>query len=260
MMNRLQLDFGVCKCATMTGGSVQGDDLHQFVLENDARAILNVRFTEDVHVPNGDGQFALVTAVRTGNLEIAKLLLAHRVAASIFEPVAKTNAIVAAFGYGDAEMSRLLLQFGANPDIEDDDGNTARSVAPYCSEFLEILSEYDAGALYVNKETLEKTKETPPSCAWRKNAIQGHTFFQNAVTGQTTWRRPNALAWRKLLDEKSGMEFWYNYRTNRWSKKQGPFGTTVLQVSAAGRIQTSANVGGNVTWKDMGFHTTGAES
>ncbi|GMH34785.1 hypothetical protein BSKO_02646 [Bryopsis sp. KO-2023] len=144
MMNGLRLDFGVCKCATMTGGSVQGDDLHQFVLENDARAILNVRFTEDVHVPNGDGQFALVTAVRTGNLEIAKLLLAHRVAASIFEPVAKTNAIVAAFGYGDAEMSRLLLQFGANPDIEDDDGNTARSVAPYCSEFLEILSEYDA--------------------------------------------------------------------------------------------------------------------
>ncbi|GAB5407611.1 MAG: hypothetical protein Aurels2KO_58420 [Aureliella sp.] len=43
------------------------------------------------------------------------------------------------------QMSRLLLQFGSNPDIEDDDGNTARSVTPYCSEFLEILSEYDAG-------------------------------------------------------------------------------------------------------------------
>ncbi|GMH34777.1 hypothetical protein BSKO_02638 [Bryopsis sp. KO-2023] len=144
MMNSLRLDLEVFKGATLTGGSVQGDDLHQFVLESDARAIWNVRFSEDVHVPNESGQFALVTTVKTGNLEIAKLLLAHRVAASIFEPVAKTNAIVAAFGYGDAEMSRLLLQFGANPDIEDDDGNTARSVAPYSREFLEILSEYDA--------------------------------------------------------------------------------------------------------------------
>ncbi|GMH34776.1 hypothetical protein BSKO_02637 [Bryopsis sp. KO-2023] len=212
MMNGLRLDLGVCKCANLTGGSVQGDDLHQFVLENDARAILNVRFTEDVHVPNGDCQFALVTAVRIGNLEIAKLLLAHRVAASIFEPVAKTNAIVAAFGYGDAEMSRLLLQFGANPDIEDDDGNTARSVAPYCSEFLEILSEYDADGSMAFEDPPgtwstcraeyggERSWEDPNEYeCWRECHLEGYgvPYYWSRVLGRSQWEKPPALLWCK---------------------------------------------------------------
>ncbi|GMH34742.1 hypothetical protein BSKO_02603 [Bryopsis sp. KO-2023] len=197
MMNGLRLDLEVFKGATLTGGSVQGDDLHQFVLENDARAILNVRFTEDVHVPNGDGQFALVTAVRIGNLEIAKLLLAHRVAASIFEPVAKTN---------------LLLQFGANPDIEDDDGNTARSVAPYCSEFLEILSEYDADGSMAFEDPPgtwstcraeyggERSWEDPNECeCWRECYLEGYgvPYYWSRVLGTSQWEKPPALLWCK---------------------------------------------------------------
>ncbi|GMH40195.1 hypothetical protein BSKO_08099 [Bryopsis sp. KO-2023] len=212
-------------------------DLHEYVLQDEVGAVrIGIGAGQDANAPNEEGHLALVTAVKTKNIEIATFLLTYSANASISEPISGTSAIVAAFAEGDAQMSRLLLKYGADPDIEDGNGATARSVVPDDAEFVEMLEgydargpmafedppgswtahiaeEYDGATYYFNNGTNEVTYQKPPSCAWMKATVEGHNLYFNAITRQTTWRRPDALAWRKLADEETGNEFWYNYRT-----------------------------------------------
>lgn len=59
----------------------------------------------------------------------------------------------------------------------------------------------------------------PPSCGWqRMEVMSGPAQYLNYVTGQTIYRTPPALCWRKVRAQ--GQEVWYNWVINTTQQDQ----------------------------------------
>ena len=96
------------ECAICTG--------HLSILE----ALL--RNATDLGQPFSDGSLPLVAAVRTGNPELVKVLLTHGANPNLTIQSENISALKAALDIRDWGIILLLVDHGAEADVEDDDG------------------------------------------------------------------------------------------------------------------------------------------
>eukprot|EP00803_Ostreobium_quekettii_P004533 evm.model.scf_1736.3 EVM.evm.TU.scf_1736.3 scf_1736:22258-23330(+) len=78
-----------------------------------------------------------------GDLKLAEALLAARANASQQEPSTGASPLVVAIAKGDRAMVRLLLAYGARPDLPDGNGVTAYNAIKVKPSLKDILEEYD---------------------------------------------------------------------------------------------------------------------
>ncbi len=71
----------------------------------------------NVDSPNSEGQTALMVVARTGNIEAAKLLIRHHADVNAIERWGGQTALMWAAAQEQPEMVKLLLHYGAKPDL-----------------------------------------------------------------------------------------------------------------------------------------------
>ena len=80
-----------------------------------------------------------------------RVLVNYRANATMFEPATGMSALTTAFTNSHEVIAKLLLQYGADHDVVDAKGNTARSLAkkPGMKALLDLWDQDGAMALEV---------------------------------------------------------------------------------------------------------------
>lgn len=230
----------------------------------------------DVNQPDSTGRLPLVEAVRTKDARFVDALLQYGALAKSKDPASGASPLHVAFQQNLIDISKLLLQYGADPNVDDKGGKLARDYAP-SAEIRALIESYDrdgsmafedepgtwdretkdsAEAYWFNSKTSESRWNTPPSCAWSRLDVQGQPIrYVNSVTGQETHNVPAALAWVKVRME--GQEMYYNFKTNASALKA----PGELPAELVASIEANINVrwynekSGEYSWVDPTYHS-----
>ncbi|GFH13727.1 uncharacterized protein HaLaN_09667 [Haematococcus lacustris] len=189
----------------------------------------------DVNQPDTRGRLPLIEAVRSKDVKYVDALIQFGARANSKDPATGVPPVLLAFSTGQTEVARLLLAYGADIDMLDKSGKSARElqgsediaalVKLYDANDAHALAFEDAPASWVKKSDekgnpywwnsarKEARWNIPPSCAWQRTQYQGQPAkYTNYVTGQTTAKLPPALSWRLL--RQADQDVWYNWATN----------------------------------------------
>ena len=98
------------------------------ITDNDSQRVNFLLYAGmDPNEPNDEGLTPLVAAAKS-DAEITEMLLNHK--AKVDEPsINGTTPLMAAAAYGQPANVRLLLEYGANPNLKDNQGKTAMDYA-----------------------------------------------------------------------------------------------------------------------------------
>jgi ankyrin repeat protein/beta-lactamase regulating signal transducer with metallopeptidase domain len=131
----------------------------------------------DVNKPNFTSWTALMEAVKTGNVEIAKLLLEHQANPELRSNQGRTALWIAAY-YGHTDVIMLLLNRKAEIDTKDNEGYTPLFAAITKNQFNAVDLLLDKGA---DINTVSFRGETPLIIAIRqKSSIAHHLILKGA--------------------------------------------------------------------------------
>lgn len=81
-------------------------------------------------------------AVYRGDTKCAHVLVNYQANATLTEPSSGMSALTIAFSATNEPMARLLLQYGANPDVKDSKGKSARSLAEK-HDMKHLINDWD---------------------------------------------------------------------------------------------------------------------
>ena len=109
--------------------------------------LLNDNATINISYQDSTGQTALLLAANTGSVELVRLLLEHARGKSLLDITDQDGISVlqTAVAAGHVDVCRVLLtEYGADPDQEDNDGDTPRSSAESdgCSEMQQLFAQF----------------------------------------------------------------------------------------------------------------------
>lgn len=189
----------------------------------------------DANQPSPTGKLPLCEAVKTRELKYVDALIQHGVTVSVKEPYTGASPILIAFQNNLPDIARMLLAYGADPEAQAKNGKSAEDVASSAAikDLLDrwikdgpmafedkpgtwvkaTSATHDQSEYWYNKDTQEGRWNLPPSCSWQRVEHQdAHALYVNYVTGQTVYKPPPPLCWRKLRVD--GQEMWYNYAAN----------------------------------------------
>ncbi|KAG1670297.1 hypothetical protein FOA52_003647 [Chlamydomonas sp. UWO 241] len=194
-----------------------------------------LRADMDVNQPTPSGKLPICEAVKTGDVRFVDALIQHGVIVSVKQPYTGESPILIAMEYNLPEIAELLLAYGADPEAQAKSGKTAIEAAS--SDALKAVverwkkdgamafedppgswsraesKEHAGGEYWYNSGAKFGRWNMPPSCGWQRVEQQAELpVFVNYVTGQTVFRPPPPLCWRKLRVE--SQELWYNYAAN----------------------------------------------
>ena len=112
------------------------------------------------------GSTALMRAANVGNPDTVRTLLELGVDVDAFDPEYERTALHLAVDYANVQCIKLLLDAGANPQLRDMDGNTARDVLKYSRQY-ELEEEKQAVSLLltsaVRGDAAARRDERPPT-------------------------------------------------------------------------------------------------
>ncbi|GFR50708.1 hypothetical protein Agub_g12965 [Astrephomene gubernaculifera] len=197
----------------------------------------------DVNQPDSKGRLPLIEAVRTKEIKFVDALLQYGAFAKSKDPATGATPLHVAFQQNLPQIARMLLQYGADVNVEDKSGKKAREFAP-TKEIRELIAAYDkdgpmafedtpgswtratkpstaslsgestpAEEYWFNTRTGDSRWNTPSSCAWQRVDVQGHPIkYVNAITGQEVHDVPPSLAWVKVRRDTQVM--YYNWKVN----------------------------------------------
>lgn len=221
--------------------SIQATDLEALITKGKTEELIKALADgEDPNQLNNNGVPAIFAAVLAKSLTTVDALLQHGAVITKTDPKTGNTPLHVALGLVTSkqpetvDVARMLLAYGADPDVKDSAGHAAREAAKD-SKAKELIETYDAlgaegfedeigtwvkeqdeeeGKTYwVNTKTETTTWQTPPSCAWvREKDLNGVYSYENSVTGQSLHRTPKALSWRLLM--RNGEYEWYNWVAN----------------------------------------------
>ncbi|KAG2432048.1 hypothetical protein HYH02_013118 [Chlamydomonas schloesseri] len=230
----------------------------------------------DVNQPDSKGRLPLIEAVRTKEVKLVDALLQYGALAKSKDPATGASPLHVAFQQNLPQIARMLLQYGADINVEDKAGKKAREFAP-SKDIRDLIVAYDAdGAMafedapgtwtkqnkdakedyWFNSKTGESRWNLPPSCAWQRVDSQGHPIkYVNAVTGQEVATVPPSLAWSKLRAE--GKEIWYNWRLNvsQFEKPQEVPAAMMAEIEKNMNVRWHNEKTGEFSWIDPAYRT-----
>lgn len=233
----------------------------------------------DINVPDSKGRLAVIEAVRTGDIRFVDSLIQYGASCKIQDNSTGVTPLHIAFQRGSPQISRVLLKYGADPNLADKAGKKAREVAS-SKDLQALLQDYDKDGseafedqpgtwmkgkndkgdeFWFNMLTNESRWNVPPSCSWHRVPINpegGHPYrYINAITEQEIHRIPVALSWRKV--QVSGKDLWYNWRKNT-SQVETP---QELPPDLLEELEKEVNVRwintvtGEISWEDPANHS-----
>jgi hypothetical protein len=134
-----------------------GDEIHDAVFKGNFNRVVALLkdHPELLEKKNNLGQTPLIVAVNHNQAEIAELLLANGANVNARDPQMRTPLILALWVYKHDQMVRLLLQRGAEVDLEDKLSMTALAYAAKQGQLEDanILIANDANVNFVSGET-----------------------------------------------------------------------------------------------------------
>lgn len=191
----------------------------------------------DVDQPTPKGLLPIVEASKTRETRFVDSLIQY--GATVQGKCLNTGStgLHIAFQFGLADMSKVLLAYGADANATDKKGQKPIDVAN-SAEIKKMYSHWiqegavafedppgtwtkqqnDNGVTFwYNKGTHEGRWDLPPSCAWQRVEEKGvATHYNNFVTGQVLHRTPPSLCWRKIRQSNAAFAtFWYNWAVNK---------------------------------------------
>ncbi len=91
------------------------------------RTLLNM--SADVNATSHNGYTALSAAANSGRKEIVELLLKNNAKVNAQESIFGSTPLIRAAGKGYTDIVKILIEHGADPNIKDNDGQTAYDLA-----------------------------------------------------------------------------------------------------------------------------------
>jgi ankyrin repeat protein len=126
-LSKFLLLLGFLSVPVLANAQAKGEDLYDAVVKNDtAQVRMLLDKGADVNYLKEQGFVkvnCLITSVVNDNVDIARMLIAHKAEVNWRDGFNSTALMYAASG-GDPKLVELLLDNGADPTADDGDGNT----------------------------------------------------------------------------------------------------------------------------------------
>ena len=115
-----------------------GEELKEAIASKDVKEIESaIAKGANVNSPDSNGNRPLMLAIKTGSFQIVRLLIAHGADVSI------GTELIGEIVHDNKDMVKLLLENGANPNVQDKHGNTPLILAASGSaELARKLKEF----------------------------------------------------------------------------------------------------------------------
>jgi ankyrin repeat protein len=168
-------------------------------MKGDAAAVRALLGKVDVNAPGTDGTPALHWAVRTGDIETARLLVASGADAKLPNRLGLTPLAVAA-GTGNAAIMRVLLDAGADPNSSDPAGETMLMSAARIGVLDAVQLLLDRGAAVdARDEAFQQTalmfavRENHPDIVRLLLSKRAQVDAKTRVGATPSWVLPNSV-------------------------------------------------------------------
>ena len=128
-------------------------DIFTYIENNDIKSVKNyINSGYDLDKQNNDGITTIIYSIFYNRIKIIELLLNAGANPNIQTNNGGNTALILAAFYNNAKVVELLLNAGADIDKQNDGGNTALILAAYKNnrEIVEILLDYGADEFILN--------------------------------------------------------------------------------------------------------------
>ncbi|KAG1657034.1 hypothetical protein FOA52_004121 [Chlamydomonas sp. UWO 241] len=218
------------KISEKVAGLIQKKKHDQFLKELTSSGV-------DVNQPTPGGQLLLVEAVKSKKIEFVDPLIQYHASINVKEAGTGASPIMLAFQNNLVPIAKMLLAYGADPEVAANNGKKASDVmasgaitALYAEwekdgamafedapgSWVKSTDDSNDGAVYWSRRDGKEGRwNMPPNAAWQRvEHKDAPPSYVNFVTGQAVHARPPSLSWVKLNAGEKGQQMWYNWAVN----------------------------------------------